>query len=308
VATPYLVGAAGLVPCGGDGEPACESCHVVSLANNVISWLVLILGTVAAIVIIYAGIKLVTSGGNQRAMEDAKSMMTNVIIGYVIVLAGWLIIDYVMKVLVNESSFGVWNEIECTVQSKAGWSPIEERNFQARVTASGANNTSYSSGDVTLNAAAINSAGSVKGMAEAAARAAGITDPQQIKTYVALISQESSMCTNKTGPATKYGTAYGCGQMLVSTAQGYDPSATAERLRDDDAYNLSLSAKYYADQLRRYDGNIRLTLASYNGGDKANEQSSNCPGKLAWECEVNSGYAQTRNYVSNITAVASRLQ
>ncbi len=121
-AVPYFVGAAGLVPCGGVGEPACESCHVVSLADNVIGWLVLILGTIAAIVIAYAGIKLVTSGGNQRAMEDAKSMITNIIIGYIIVLAGWLIIDYIMKVLVNEGTFGVWNEIECVAQ------PIPQKN------------------------------------------------------------------------------------------------------------------------------------------------------------------------------------
>jgi hypothetical protein len=116
VVTPFLVGAAGLVPCGGTGEPTCNSCHVVSLVDSVISWLVLILGTIAAIVIVYAGAKLVTSGGNQRAMEDAKSMITNIIIGYIIVLAGWLIIDFVMKSLIDEGEFGVWNEVECTTQ------------------------------------------------------------------------------------------------------------------------------------------------------------------------------------------------
>lgn len=126
---PILVGARGLVPCGGQGEPACESCHVVSLANNVISWLVLILGTIAAIVIIYAGVKLVTSAGNQGAMESAKSMITNIIIGYVIVLAGWLIVDYVMKVLLDEGRFGVWNELICTQQVVPGEASVRTLNF-----------------------------------------------------------------------------------------------------------------------------------------------------------------------------------
>ncbi len=126
---PLMVDARGLVPCGGPGEPACQSCHVVALTNNIIGWLVLILGTIAAIVIVYAGVKLVTSAGNQGAMEDAKSLITNIIIGYVIVLAGWLIIDYVMKVLVDEGSFGVWNQLECTTQVVPGAADINTIDF-----------------------------------------------------------------------------------------------------------------------------------------------------------------------------------
>jgi uncharacterized membrane protein YhdT len=275
---------------------------VVDLTNNVIGWLVAILGVIAAIVIAWAGIKLVTAGGNQSAMETAKSMMANIFIGYVIVLAGWLLIDFGLKVLLNQGDFGVWNSISCVVQPVAIENP-----WVSRPTASGANATSFSAGDVILNVAGIASAGAVRSMAEAAARAAGITDPLQIKTYVALISQESSMCRNKVGPATAYGTAYGCGQMLLSTARGLDPAATADRLINDDAYNLSLSARYYAQQMLRYGGNIRLTLASYNGGDKANQDSTRCPGQLSWECTLNSGYQQTRNYVSNIQQVAAGL-
>jgi uncharacterized membrane protein YgcG len=93
-------------------------CYVVELVNRVISWLVLILGTVAAIIIVYAGFKLVTSGGNRHAKEDAKSMITNMIIGYVIVLAGWLLVDTGMKALLldGETRLGMWNELSCMAQ------------------------------------------------------------------------------------------------------------------------------------------------------------------------------------------------
>lgn len=290
--------AAGLVPCGGPTEEPCQTCDVVKLANGVIGWLVLILGVIAAIVIVMAGIKLVMSGGNQSSMQAAKSMMTNMIIGYVIVLGGWLLIDFGMKTLLDAGSFGVWNEIKCVTQPEAKW--------VGRFTASGANASAFSDGDATMYAAGIVADGDVRTMINSAAAMVGL-DAYQTKIFTALISQESSMCRNKVGPPTPYGTAYGCGQMLLSTARGLDPSATQERLLNDDAYNITLSARYFKQQLNRYSGDIRKTLASYNGGDKANASSTVCPGQLSWECELNSGYAQTRNYVANIIRVAAKL-
>ena len=147
----------------------------------------------------------------------------------------------------------------------------------------------------------------------------------------ALIAQESANCTNLVGPATAYGTAYGCGQMLVSTARGLDSSLAgltdeqvAARLQNDNAYNLTLSARYYDQLLDRY-RDPALALAAYNGGAAANQPSADCPGLRRWQCiwdspgcygtgrtdcqrnEGPSSYAQTRNYVSNITNVASGL-
>lgn len=115
---PLLGFAAGLVPCGGAEEPACQTCHVMDLVNNVIGWLVMILGTIAAIIIVYAGFKLVMSGGNRHAMEDAKELIRNMLIGYVIVLAGWLLIDTGMKMLLTdgETPLGMWNQLQCTAQ------------------------------------------------------------------------------------------------------------------------------------------------------------------------------------------------
>jgi hypothetical protein len=118
-----MVVSADLVPCGDDGQETCQTCHVVDLVNNVIEWLIAILGTVAAIMFIYAGFKLVTSGGNVSAKTEALRMMNNLIIGYIIVLSGWLLIDTGLKALLStgESGFGMWNEIECVVQPEAQW-------------------------------------------------------------------------------------------------------------------------------------------------------------------------------------------
>lgn len=313
---PVWVYSAGLVPCGGPEEPPCQTCHVVDLMGNIINWLIIILGFLAGLVIIYAGIRLVVSAGNTSAMEQAKKILTNMIIGYAIVLSAWLIIDYGIKMLVDQSEgkFGPWNVIECQEQPKIEENeiipidlPIPEWQVQPRPTASGANAQTFSGGDVRLNVAAIQNSGDARRMAEAAARQAGITDPRLVNTFVALVQQESSMCRNKVGPQTRYGRAYGCGQMLLSTAQGLDSSATADRLVNDDAYNLTLSAQYFRQRVDLYNGDRVKALAAYNGGTKANARSTVCPGQLSWQCERNTGYKETRNYVANITRMADGL-
>ncbi len=122
---PYIV-QADLVPCGDSGEEMCQTCHVVDLVNGVIEWLIAILGTVAAILFMYAGFKLVTSGGNVSAKTDALRMINNLVIGYVIVLAGWLMVDTGLKALLTPgggSDFGMWNEISCVVQPEARFTP-----------------------------------------------------------------------------------------------------------------------------------------------------------------------------------------
>lgn len=125
-----MAGAADLVPeCGGEGQPACQACYAVELVNNVVSWLVMILGVIAAILIVMAGTRLVTSGGNSSAKEAAKSSMTNLIIGYLIVLSAWLVMDYGLRALLVEGGsarFGVWNQISCVDQPDPGYREVTQ--------------------------------------------------------------------------------------------------------------------------------------------------------------------------------------
>jgi len=113
---PILTFAAGLVPCGGVGEPMCQSCHVLQLIHIVVNWLIAILTTITALLIAYAGLRLVVSVGNASAMTQAKSLISNCLIGFAIVLIGWLLIDLVLKSLVNDQVYGVWNQLQCVEQ------------------------------------------------------------------------------------------------------------------------------------------------------------------------------------------------
>ncbi|HUD02987.1 MAG TPA: pilin [Candidatus Paceibacterota bacterium] len=52
-------------------------------------------------------------------------------------------------------------------------------------------------------------------------------------------------------------------------------------------------------------GSVTCALAEYNGGVKAVMQSTNCPGEQAYQCTLNAGYQQTRNYVASICSKTS---
>lgn len=118
---PTAASAAGFIPCGGDGQPECQACHFVELGNKLIVWLIGILMVVFAFIMATAGWGLVTSGGNPQAKTAAKDKFTNAIIGLVIVLAAWLLIDTLMKMLLTPgakslTTLGPWNQVECTKQ------------------------------------------------------------------------------------------------------------------------------------------------------------------------------------------------
>ena len=115
----------GLVPCGRDGQAECQTCHVVQLVSGVNAWLVGILSIVAGIMFIIAGFKLVTANGNPSALQAAKGMIVNVAIGFVIVLAAWLLLDLLMKSLLSDSEQGLgpWNQISCVDQPVATTTP-----------------------------------------------------------------------------------------------------------------------------------------------------------------------------------------
>lgn len=104
-------------------EGACDFCNLVEMTNRIIGWLIGVLFVIFAAVMVVAGFKLVTSGGNQSVLDSAKSMFTNAIIGLIIVFAAWLLVDTLMKALVSGGNlskfgagFGPWNEIKCAGQ------------------------------------------------------------------------------------------------------------------------------------------------------------------------------------------------
>lgn len=107
-----------LVPCDGVD---CSLCSLVKMVNVIILWLFGIIFLIFAVIMFIAGWGLITSGGNQVALNDAKTKFQNAIIGLLIVMAAWLLIDTIMKGLlggVGEIDGKPWETVECQTQTE----------------------------------------------------------------------------------------------------------------------------------------------------------------------------------------------
>ncbi len=86
----------GVLKLNGDKDPRV-------LAAEVISILLGFLGIVAVILIITAGFKWMTAGGEKAKIEESKALMQNAVIGLIIILSAWAL-----------SSFIITNALEVT--------------------------------------------------------------------------------------------------------------------------------------------------------------------------------------------------
>ncbi len=103
---PLFVMGAGLVPCGEKGNE-CGLSDLITLGNNVIEFLIMIAALIAVILLAIGGFKLVISRGNPAAMEQAKSRIWNVFIGFVIILIAYLVVQTILTLLTG-GGFETW--------------------------------------------------------------------------------------------------------------------------------------------------------------------------------------------------------
>lgn len=119
-----LAQAGNFVTCGGPGQDACNLCHLVTMGSRIINWLIVVLTVVAGIIFAYAGLQLLASAGNVAEKDKAKTKIINLIVGYLLVLSAWLIVDTFVRVLTPGTigDFGPWNRMECRPQPVGGGS------------------------------------------------------------------------------------------------------------------------------------------------------------------------------------------
>lgn len=94
-----------LVICGqttGKYTEPCEWKHLVQLAINLINFMIILSTFLATAVFAFIGIRLLTSGGNEQAMKDAKAMAWKVLIGYLWILGAWLLVYTIENVLLSD--------------------------------------------------------------------------------------------------------------------------------------------------------------------------------------------------------------
>lgn len=111
-----IVFAAGLVPCGNPGQKACTVCDFFSMADDIIKYTIkYIVPTVAAILMVVGAFFYMTAGGLASQIKKGHDIITSTVIGVVIVLLAWIIVDSAIKALTGKSQLlgKPWSTIEC---------------------------------------------------------------------------------------------------------------------------------------------------------------------------------------------------
>lgn len=71
---------------------------IFPLASNIIFWLLVFAGIIALIIIIVSGLRLIMSGGDPKAIDQARKTLAWAIIGLVIVFLSFFIINIISVV------------------------------------------------------------------------------------------------------------------------------------------------------------------------------------------------------------------
>lgn len=86
----------------------CQFNHFLIGINNIINFLIMITGSVAAIMFAYAGILvLYASGGDEGKVTKAKEISWSVVKGLALMLAAWLLVKMVLAGLGIQPGFSL---------------------------------------------------------------------------------------------------------------------------------------------------------------------------------------------------------
>ncbi|MBX4195394.1 hypothetical protein KW796_00310 [Candidatus Parcubacteria bacterium] len=90
-----------LIVCDGTRADPCTFASLIKLTQVIINDLIVISTVLATIAFIIIGFTLLTSGGDTGAWKKARERFFSVVVGYVWILAAWLIVYTITSVLLN---------------------------------------------------------------------------------------------------------------------------------------------------------------------------------------------------------------
>jgi len=100
-----------IVPCGREGTPPCVFCHIFVLVDNVLRFILSCITPLMSILLIVAGgFLLIISGGvSTTFFNQAKSILTAVVVGLIIMFFAWVAINTFLSVVGIADWVGVEN-------------------------------------------------------------------------------------------------------------------------------------------------------------------------------------------------------
>lgn len=89
----------------------CQLCHLFTLINNIIQWvLTIFVPVVAPIFFVIGGLYLLVARGNPETYGKGKTVLTATVIGLIITYAAWVLLNTVLTSLgvAQWTGLGTW--------------------------------------------------------------------------------------------------------------------------------------------------------------------------------------------------------
>jgi hypothetical protein len=83
------------------GQDANDPTDIRDIVVNIVKVILGLLGTIFVVLLVFAGFKWMTSGGNSEQVEEAKKLIINSAIGLLIILSSYAITLFITKWLVR---------------------------------------------------------------------------------------------------------------------------------------------------------------------------------------------------------------
>ena len=99
---PFVAAAQFQLPsAGGTGLPSDNT--ATTFIFRIIQILLVVAGIIAVIFLIIGGFRYITAGGNEESSEAARKTLTNAIIGLVIIILAFVIVNVISNALVSSN-------------------------------------------------------------------------------------------------------------------------------------------------------------------------------------------------------------
>lgn len=120
----HTTGEADLVDCDGPKNPSkpggkeCNFAAFTTMINKLITFLIQIAAVFAACMFAWAGWLMLSSQGNEGKITEAKKIIYQTIVGFLIILLAWLIVNVLLGTLLRDNNEN--NEAETTLKKIFG--------------------------------------------------------------------------------------------------------------------------------------------------------------------------------------------
>ncbi len=319
--------ASGLVPCGAVSSgnysllnptyylqaTSCNFCYFAKLIQNIVNFLVMVTIPISVAMFAWAGILFFTATGNPKRITRARSIFRGVLIGFIITITGWLVVQIVLQSITRGDFYTAnnWVNLNCDQLYGGTNQPnrprdLDIKNVLSTVSAgsvqggSGGGGQTSSGGTATVDGTAVSRAAKSVEL-----QAACVNNSTADCSLLQAICVVESGCNPQT---TGCNSAGACGPMQIQPATACEANPSLNGcmtlgnrgvVLNEDAVKASLqgmsassetAAKILNNATGACGGDLTCVMAYYNGGGGAVQASACCPsGTAAWQCQWDCG-------------------